>query len=54
MLTILMKDVDHLVNVAERQVVFSHPLKFLHGDMAVMHGFCDVQVNSKVWKITKG
>ena len=49
-----MKDIDHRDKVAERQVVFSHPDKFLHGDMAVIHGFCGVQVNSKVVKSNDG
>ena len=30
------------------QTVFSHPLKFKHGDLAVTFGLCSVQVNSEI------
>ena len=30
------------------QTVFSHPLKFKHGDFAVTFGLCSVQVNSEI------
>ena len=30
------------------QTVFSHPIRFKHGDLAVTHGLCSTQVNSTV------
>jgi hypothetical protein len=36
------------------QIVFSHPLRFKHGDIAVTYGLCSVQVNSKVGNFYNG
>jgi len=36
------------------QFVFSHPLRFKQGDMAVTYGFCSVQVNSEVGRFCGG
>ena len=39
---------------AALHLVFSHPIRFKHGDLAVTSGLCSVQVNSEVGQFYKG
>ena len=63
--TALIQGMDPRYSVAQRgdssvaqpgalQSVFSHPIRFSHGDMAMTYGFRSVQVNSEVGKSHRG
>ena len=51
-LTSLMKNID--CRYASRQLFYSNPISFKHGDVAVTYGLCAVQENSKVGKSHNG
>ena len=36
------------------EVVYSHPLRTKHGDLALVHGLCAIQVNSEVGNFQQG
>ena len=61
-LSSLMKDLDMKFKLEPSsaaqpgavEVVYSHPLRAKHGDLALVHGLCAIQVNSEVGNFQQG